>query len=206
MPSDRPLIIGFDTSAAHCAAALLSGDTVLAVAAEEMARGQAERLVVLLEEVLRQGGVAWADLNAIGVGTGPGNFTGIRISVSAARGLALGLGIPAVGVTGFEARTYGMPLPATALISAPRDEVYRQDVNENGAQSPQIQPRGIAQSEAVKLGHALVPDISPAKLAENIACIAKRSWQNVTPPPAPLYVRAADAAPPRDAPPVMIDE
>jgi tRNA threonylcarbamoyladenosine biosynthesis protein TsaB len=206
LPSDHPLIIGFDTSVAHCAAALLSGDTVLAVAAEEMARGQAERLVVLLEEVLRQGGVAWADLNAIGVGTGPGNFTGIRISVSAARGLALGLGIPAVGVTGFEARTYGMPLPATALISAPRDEVYRQDVNENGAQTPQIQPRDIAQSEAVKLGHALVPDISPAKLAENIARIAKGSWQNVTPPPAPLYVRGADAAPPRDAPPVMIDE
>jgi tRNA threonylcarbamoyladenosine biosynthesis protein TsaB len=206
LPSDLPLIIGFDTSAAHCAAALLSGDTVVAVAAEEMARGQAERLMVLLEEVLSQGGVAWADLNAIGVGTGPGNFTGIRISVSAARGLALGLGIPAVGVTGFEARTFDMPVPATALISAPRDEVYRQDVNENGAQTPQIQPRDIAQSEAVKLGHELVPDISAAKLAENIARIAKGSWQNVTPPPAPLYVRAADAAPPRDAPPVMIDE
>ena len=100
MPSDTPLILGFDTSAAHCAAALLSGETIVAVAAEEMARGQGERIMVLLEEVLSQGGVGWAALSALGVGTGPGNFTGIRISVSAARGLALGLGIPAVGVTG----------------------------------------------------------------------------------------------------------
>ena len=206
MPSDTPLILGFDTSAAHCAAALLSGDTIVAVAAEEMARGQGERIMVLLEEVLSQGGVGWAALSALGVGTGPGNFTGIRISVSAARGLALGLGIPAVGVTGFEARTYGMSLPATALISAPRDEVYRQDVNKNGAQSPQVQPRDIAQSEAVKLGHTLVPDITPAKLAENIAFVAKGAWKNAPLPPAPLYIRAADAAPPRDAPPVMIDE
>jgi tRNA threonylcarbamoyladenosine biosynthesis protein TsaB len=205
LPSDRPLIFGFDTSAAHCAAALLSGDTVVAAAAEGMARGQGERIMVMLEEVLNQGGVGWADLDAIGVGTGPGNFTGIRISVSAARGLALGLSIPAVGVTGFEARTFSVPLPATALISAPRDHVYRQDVTCNGALPALVQPRDIAESEAVKLGHALVPEISPSKLAENIAYVAKESWRTATLPPAPLYVRAADAAPPRDAPPVMID-
>ena len=98
MPSDTRLL-AFDTSAAHCAAALLSGDTILAARSEEMGRGQAERLVPLLQEVLAETGTTWADLTRIGVGIGPGNFTGIRISVATARGLALGLGIPAIGIT-----------------------------------------------------------------------------------------------------------
>ena len=68
-----------------------------------MAKGQAERLFPMLEQVLSAQGAAWEELDAIAVGTGPGNFTGIRIAVSAARGLALSLGIPAIGVTGFEA-------------------------------------------------------------------------------------------------------
>jgi tRNA threonylcarbamoyl adenosine modification protein YeaZ len=81
---------------------LLSGERVLCARAEEMGRGQAERLMPLLEEMLAEAGVGWSDLDRIGVGVGPGNFTGIRISVSAARGLALGLDIPAVGVSGFD--------------------------------------------------------------------------------------------------------
>ena len=91
-----PTILAFDTSAAHCAAALLCAGKI-EVRVDEMARGQAEHLMPMLEEVLAAQGLTWADLDAIGVGTGPGNFTGIRISVAAARGLALGLGIPAVG-------------------------------------------------------------------------------------------------------------
>ncbi|MEN8738203.1 MAG: tRNA (adenosine(37)-N6)-threonylcarbamoyltransferase complex dimerization subunit type 1 TsaB, partial [Phaeobacter gallaeciensis] len=117
----EPLVLGFDTSAAHCAAALLRGDTVVAEALEPMTRGQAERLMPLLEEVLATGGATWADLDAIGVGVGPGNFTGIRIAVSAARGLALGLGVPAVGIDGFDARAATGTLPG---IPAPRDQVY----------------------------------------------------------------------------------
>ena len=159
-----------------------------------------------MEEILNQGGATWGDLTAIGVGIGPGNFTGIRISVSAARGLALGLGIPTVGVSGFEARTFGMPMPASALIGAPRDQVYRQDFTEDGASLPSLQSEDIARSEVFDLGYTLAPQISPATLTTNIALIAQQSWQNTTQPPAPLYVRAADAAPPRDAPPVLIDE
>src|SRR6056297_2365432 len=77
-------ILAFDTSAAHCAAAIVSGDTILARRDEEMARGQAERLMPLLAELLAEAGLAWSDLAALGVGTGPGNFTGIRIAVAAA--------------------------------------------------------------------------------------------------------------------------
>ena len=121
MRSD-PTVLAFDTSAAHCAAALLSGDRILASTCEAMSRGQAERLMPLLEELLTSAGLTWQDLSRIGVGIGPGNFTGIRISVSAARGLALGLGIPAIGVSTFEAlQSEGETILA---VPAPREMVY----------------------------------------------------------------------------------
>ena len=94
-----PVVLGFDTSAAHCAAALLRGDAILAHRHEEMGKGQAERLFPLLEDLLSEAGLTWRDLHVIGVGIGPGNFTGIRIAVAAARGLALSLGIPAIGIS-----------------------------------------------------------------------------------------------------------
>ena len=81
-----PVVLGFDTSAAHCAAALLRGDAVLAAVHEDMTKGQAERLMPMLEEMLAGAGLGWGDLDVIGVGTGPGNFTGIRVAVAAARG------------------------------------------------------------------------------------------------------------------------
>jgi len=84
-----------------------------------MARGQAERLMPMLEEMLAQAGHAWRDLAAIGVGTGPGNFTGIRIAVSAARGLSLALGVPAIGVSGFEILARIVEEPALLMIPAP---------------------------------------------------------------------------------------
>ena len=92
-------ILAFDTSGPHCAAALLEDGQITAARCEEMAKGQAERLMPLLEEILTEAGRDWRALDRIGVGVGPGNFTGIRISVSAARGLALGLGVPAIGVS-----------------------------------------------------------------------------------------------------------
>ncbi|MFV1601201.1 MULTISPECIES: tRNA (adenosine(37)-N6)-threonylcarbamoyltransferase complex dimerization subunit type 1 TsaB [unclassified Phaeobacter] len=197
MPSDA-LVLGFDTSAAHCAAALLRGDTVLASRLEEMTRGQAERLMPLLDEVLAEGGAAWADLDAIGVGIGPGNFTGIRIAVSAARGLALGLDIPAVGVNGFDARHH----PGTlAAVPAPRDHVY--------ALPPGGEPRlmPLVEAQAVAAAHdlELLAEATPPNIAEAIARNAVDRYQTEAVAPAPLYLRAADAAPARDAPPTLID-
>ena len=92
------LSLGFDTSAAHCAAALVSGTRILAARHEEMTKGQAERLFPLLAELLAEAGVDWRDLSVVGVGTGPGNFTGVRIAVAAARGLALSLRILGAGL------------------------------------------------------------------------------------------------------------
>ncbi|MCF6430766.1 tRNA (adenosine(37)-N6)-threonylcarbamoyltransferase complex dimerization subunit type 1 TsaB [Leisingera sp. MMG026] len=197
--TSEPLVLGFDTSAAHCAAALLRGDAVLASRLEEMTRGQAERLMLLLEEVLAEGGAVWQDLDAIGVGIGPGNFTGIRIAVSAARGLALGLEVPAVGVDGFEARAAEGTLPA---VPAPRDQVYAALPGE----APRLMPRQEAEDAARGAGLAFAPVASPAGIAEAVARIAAARFRTVTDPPAPLYLRAADAAPSSDVPPALIDE
>ncbi len=198
MPSE-PLILGFDTSAAHCAAALLHGDEILVSRLEEMKRGQAERLMVLLEEVLAEGGATWAELDAIGVGVGPGNFTGIRIAVSAARGLALGLGIPAVGVTGFEARTAANALPA---VPAPREHVYAALPGE----APRLMPAQEADDAARGAGLTFSPEASPAGIAVAVARHAATRFATETSSPAPLYLRSADAAPMRDAPPALLDE
>ncbi|WP_207103063.1 tRNA (adenosine(37)-N6)-threonylcarbamoyltransferase complex dimerization subunit type 1 TsaB, partial [Paracoccus shandongensis] len=132
-----PVALGFDTSAAHCAAALLRGDTVLAQASEAMTKGQAERLFPLLESLLSDAGLDWRDLDVIGVGIGPGNFTGIRIAVAAARGLALSLGIPAVGVTATEAAALGLPRPCRVVLPLRADQVVWQDFGTGAADRPQ---------------------------------------------------------------------
>lgn len=196
--STQALVLGFDTSAAHCAAALLRGETLLAECFEEHKRGQAERLMPMLEEVLASAGVKWSDLDAIGVGVGPGNFTGIRIAVSAARGLALGLKIPAVGISGFDARDQQGSL---AAVPAPREQVY--------AALPGETPRLMAAAEAAQAardaGLEFAPEASPKNLAQRIAELAAQRYLQTNEAPAPLYLRSADAAPARDTPPQLID-
>ncbi|SLN49986.1 tRNA (adenosine(37)-N6)-threonylcarbamoyltransferase complex dimerization subunit type 1 TsaB [Ruegeria meonggei] len=195
MPSD-PIILAFDTSAAHCAAALLRGDTIAASRVEPMSRGQAERLMPLIQDLLTDTGCTWDDLTAIGVGIGPGNFTGIRISVSAARGLALGLGIPAVGVSGFDALS-NMAKDGLPAIRAPREHVY--------VALPAQEPVLMAQADAESLGPLILND-DPDAQVRAIARVAALGWQTVSEPPAPLYVQPADAAPSKDSPPVLLDE
>lgn len=198
MPSND-LILAFDTSAAHCAAALLSGDQILALRVDEMAKGQAEHLFVLLEDILSQAGQSWGNLTRIGVGIGPGNFTGIRISVASARGLALSLGIPAIGISSLEVQQSDDPVLAT--VPAPRDQCY---IQEFGADigTPRLTTRPEAEALALSLNLRLSDHLQAADLARQIARRAARSGTKT--PPAPLYIRAADAAPPRDPAPVIL--
>lgn len=182
------IVLGFDTSAAHCAAAVLSGDRVLASRAEEMTRGQAERLIPLVEEALTEAGLAWGDIGRIGVGIGPGNFTGIRISVAAARGLSLSLGIPVLGISTLDA--IGGACPA---VPAPREQAYMRGPDGSIVLCPRAEVPD----------HADWPPAS-GTLAVSIARLARERTPGT--PPAPLYVRPADAAPARDAPPVILDD
>ena len=207
----EPLVLGFDTSAAQCAAALVRGDTVLAARAEDMAKGQAERLMPLLEEVLAEAGLGWHDLDALGVGTGPGNFTGVRISVAAARGLALGLGIPAVGVSVFEALAQDAPRPVAVALDARRDEAYAQLFTATGAEAPILTPAAdladkLAGVPVIGLALPHSAPLAPRHpLAVAVALVAAAKLGTDQPRPAPLYLRGADAAPPSDPPPVILD-
>lgn len=199
-------ILAFDTSAAHCAAALLLGDRIT-LAHEEMEKGQAERLMPFLQELLAREGITWADLTAIAVGIGPGNFTGVRIAVAAARGLALGLGIPAIGITKLEAVAYGLPRPMTVIEDARRGEVYVQEFTETGAGSARV----LSGAEAGAIAGAIAGsgcDGQPATmpLAEAMVRIAATRAQSPQPRPAPFYLRGADASPPSDPPPVILPE
>jgi tRNA threonylcarbamoyladenosine biosynthesis protein TsaB len=197
-------ILAFDTSAAHCAAALL-WDGGLILRHEPMEKGQAERLVPLLEEVLAEGGLVWSDLKAIAVGTGPGNFTGVRIAVAAARGLALGLGIPAVGVTRLEAVAYGLPRPLTVVEDARRGEVYVQAFTDTGPGAAHLARAGDDVAGPLTGSAAGPTALLPAMpLVEAIARIGATRAKTPQPRPAPFYLRGADAAPPSDPPPVIL--
>lgn len=190
MPPKTPLVLAFDTAAAHCAAALVSGARILGAKSEPMTKGQAERLIPLLEELLEGAGKSWADVGLIAVGIGPGNFTGVRISVSTARGLALSLGIPAVGVSVFEALAFGTEGHVRITRDARRGMVFSQEFED-----------GVAIGEPVmREGEITAPDaeIDPAKLA--FCAVGK----DVSVPPAPLYLRSADAALPSDPPPWIL--
>ena len=198
-------ILAFDSSAAHCAAALLLPDRVI-LREEAMDKGQAERLMPMLEDLLADAGIGWADLKALAVGTGPGNFTGVRIAVAAARGLALGLGIPAVGVTALEAAAYGLPRPLRVAQDARRGEGYVQDFLESGPGDACIVPVGLDASPFPVTGSAAGDaGLTPAMpLAEAIARIGAARALTPNPRPAPFYLRGADAAPPSDPPPVIL--
>ncbi|MRX49429.1 tRNA (adenosine(37)-N6)-threonylcarbamoyltransferase complex dimerization subunit type 1 TsaB [Paracoccus sp. S-4012] len=191
--SPEPLILGFDTSAAHCAAALLCPGEWVETVHEEMPRGQAERLFPMLEALLAGRGAEWRDLAAIGVGIGPGSFTGVRIAVAAARGLALSLDIPAIGVTTTEAMGFGLPRPCRVVLPGPGGQSIWQDFPEMerpelGADPPPGPPE--------------YPQ--PVPLAEAVARIAASRIAHPGARPAPLYLRPADAAPARDQGPAIL--
>jgi tRNA threonylcarbamoyl adenosine modification protein YeaZ len=180
-----------------------------------MATGQAERLMPLLEEVLREGDATWRDLSVIGVGTGPGNFTGVRIAVAAARGLALGLRIKAVGVTAFEALAWGRDAALVAR-DARLGQVHLQAFGP-AAFGPVTQgiddplpplPPGLAclgdfrDRLAERCGGTAAEPLFPLPEATGRIAWARRDAD--LPRPAPLYLRAPDAAPPRDPAPVIL--
>ncbi|MEM7718833.1 MAG: tRNA (adenosine(37)-N6)-threonylcarbamoyltransferase complex dimerization subunit type 1 TsaB [Pseudomonadota bacterium] len=136
-----PTILVFDTSAAHCAAALLLRGKIVAQRHEDMKKGQAERLFPMLDEVLGEVGTVWNELDAIGVGVGPGNFTGLRIAVSAAHGLSLSLGIRAIGISSFElmrGALEGDGQDEIVSMPAPRQHAYLQTFRDGKAEAPRL--------------------------------------------------------------------
>lgn len=127
------MILVIDTSGPECAAGIFDAGRNLVVASksETLGKGHAERLIPMIDEVLKDAGLTLKDMARIGVTTGPGSFTGIRVGVAAARGFALSLGIPAVGVTTLQVVAEQVleidpPAPVVAAIDAGRAEIFAQ--------------------------------------------------------------------------------
>jgi tRNA threonylcarbamoyl adenosine modification protein YeaZ len=115
------LILAFDTATDVATSALVGDDEVLGE--------RTSRAVTLLEDVdalLRQAGTHTRDVEALAVGIGPGSFTGVRIGLSTARGLALALDIPVAGISTLAALAAGAP-GAVPVIDARRREVFVPD-------------------------------------------------------------------------------
>lgn len=227
-------LLALDTSGPYCAASLMLGGQVVASVRDDMQRGQAEHVMPMLENLLHAEGVVWAELDAIGVGIGPGNFTGIRISVAAARGLALGLGVPAIGVSLFEAAfDHVKPTaPAAVAVAGPRQTHYVQRFDGGqpaGAATivpPLDGPRGWGVERLIHVGDpacgaALAADLGDppvsinapevdylgdfVSLTDHIAHVAARKLERgALERPSPMYVRAPDAAPSRTPAPVLL--
>lgn len=112
------LVLAFDTATDRATSALVDGDEVLG---ERVSR--ASTLLEDVDALLRRAGCRPGDIEALAVGIGPGSFTGIRIGLAAARGLALALDVPAAGVSTLDALASGAP-GATPVIDAKRREVF----------------------------------------------------------------------------------
>jgi tRNA threonylcarbamoyladenosine biosynthesis protein TsaB len=222
------LILAIDTALDACAAGVLDTDAgkLIAQESQAMKRGHAEALMPLIARVMKQSGLPFSALDRIAATTGPGSFTGLRVGRSAARGIALAAGKPAVGVTTLTA--YAAPLvseygehPVIAAIDARHDHVYFQVVGGDGTSliAPQVAPIAEALAawrfgppllvgNAAKIlserwpAHAAPPLKVDAQPAPDIAWVA---WLGaaVNPegaPARPYYLRAPDAKPSKDLP------
>jgi tRNA threonylcarbamoyladenosine biosynthesis protein TsaB len=217
------LILAIDTALDACAAGVLDTDAgnMIARESQPMKRGHAEALMPLIARVIKASGIGFAGLDRIAVTTGPGSFTGLRVGLSAARGIALAANKPVVGLTTLAA--YAAPVvshnaghPVFSAIDARHGQVYFQVVSGDGGWliPPQVAPieealdarqfgsPHLVGNAAKLLGDRWPTDAPPpfrvdAQPAPDIAWVA---WLGaaVTPdaaPARPYYLRAPDAKP-----------
>lgn len=178
------IVLAIDTALEYCAAAVLNAgaQTMLAQETLEMKRGHAEALMPLIARVMKASGLSYLDLDRVAVTTGPGSFTGLRVGISAARGIGLAANKPVVGLTTLSA--YVAPLvaeqqeqPIVAAIDARHDHVYFQAVAGNGAvlMRPAVIP--VEETFAAARFGAL-------RMAGNAARILADRWPSNVPAPA----------------------
>lgn len=186
-------VLAIDTAGPRLQLALLAGGRVETLV-EDMPTGQAERLFPAIAELLATAGVAYAGLGRIAVTTGPGSFTGVRIGLSAARGLGLALGVPVIGVPSLLAISLGAACgPLTVLLDARRDEAWVQSFSGPGIpiDAPALLPVEAARRR-VPTGAAIVTHPTPDIAL--VAAFAATASPALFPPDA-AYIRDADARP-----------
>jgi tRNA threonylcarbamoyl adenosine modification protein YeaZ len=216
-------VLAIDTALEACSAAVLDTEQGAISARESlpMARGHAEALLPLIARVMDGAGLEFAALDRIAVTTGPGSFTGLRVGIAAARGIALAAGKPAVGLSTLAA--YAAPLiaaddtvPVVAVIDARHDHVYLQVFGPGGRTV--VTPRIASLREALRaaatgaprlIGTAAemlaaawpadqrAPRLVDARRAPDVDWVARlgAAATDTGVPPKPLYLRAPDAQP-----------
>ncbi len=212
---DAMIILALDTAGVDCAAALYDSgrDTMLGEASDMIGKGHAEHLMGIVDRVLDQAGMALSTVDRIAVTVGPGSFTGIRVGVAAARGFALSLGVPAVGVTTLavmaEAQRLKTPgYPVLSAMDAKRNEIYLQAFNADG--EPLDEARSVTVDDAQAFAAAFEGEITgsakpllnpdstgdhanhfPISLVARLGAAADPTAGK----PKPLYLRGPDAKP-----------
>jgi tRNA threonylcarbamoyl adenosine modification protein YeaZ len=216
------ILLAIDTAASLCAASIHDSEagTELSRNVLDIGKGHAERLIGVVESALGRAGLGYADLNRIGVSIGPGSFTGVRVGVATARGLALALSIPAIGVNTLEALSAEahagfLDRPILAAIDGRRGDIYCAAYAPDG--SVLSAPAAVSVADAVSLasrhGAALAGNGADAILAAidgnalfdtglrgataDIAFYARLAAgrEPTNEKPKPLYLRGADAKP-----------
>src|SRR5271154_1227532 len=117
------IVLGFDTAPASTTGGVLLSELSTLQARDDPRPGEhpghATRLLGLTSELLVAAGVAWGELDRIAVGVGPGTFTGLRVGIATARGLAQSLGVELVAVSSPRALAAAALAPASASGAAP---------------------------------------------------------------------------------------
>ena len=204
-------VLAIDTALAACSAAVLDteqGGGIVASESLPMVRGHAEALLPLLQRVMQQAGVSFPDIDRVAVTTGPGSFTGLRVGIAAARGIALAAEKQAVGLSTLSA--YAAPhvanddrFPVVAAIDARHGHVYLQ-VFSPGARSFTA-PRLAPLQEAIKAA-AETPSCITGSAAQLVAAGVSALGAvavAVDPSPAPDIVwvaRMSAVVPPEQSP------
>ena len=187
------ITLAVDTAAPRLQLALLLADGRVDVSIDEIATGHAELIFDRIGALLKRNNVVYADLERVASTTGPGSFTGLRIGLSAARGLALARSIPVVGVPSLLALSLSVPGASTILLDARRGEAYFQMFAAPG------QPLSTPALLPFEQARAAVPDSTT--LIESpfvdIALVARYAADADprTHAPEATYVRDADAKP-----------
>lgn len=205
------IVLGLDTCLNACACAVLEDGRVLARAVEPMARGHQERLAPLVRETMAQAGLAFPRLERIGVTVGPGSFTGLRVGLAFAKGLAGALDAPLVGVGALEALAEGAGEGLTfAAIDARRGQVYLQAFRDGAPlMAPDALDLGTAAARLAEFhtgdpatlvgsgGPLLAEALPGARLVAAEACepeaVARIAASRAPTLARPLYLRAPDA-------------
>lgn len=151
------IVLAFDTAAAGCSVAVWRDGEVLASVDEAMARGQAEALMPMIVGAMAEADLAFSALDLIAVTVGPGSFTGVRVGLAAARGLALVTGLPVVGVASTEAVAHAVSGVERAgrsllvVLESQRSDLYMQLF------APDLTPLGPPMSAPVERIAGLLP-------------------------------------------------